>query len=34
MIHMAIAAGETVEDITGITGKEVESLVETTGMSS
>ncbi len=34
MIHMAIAAGETVEDITGITGREVESLVETTGMNS
>ena len=34
MIHMAIAAGETVEDITGITGRQVESLVETTGMNS
>ena len=34
MIHMAIAAGETVEDITGITGRQVENLVETTGLSS
>ena len=34
MIHMAIAAGETVEDITGMTGRQVENLVETTGLSS
>ena len=34
MIHLAVAAGDTVSDITGFTAQEIETLVKTTGTSS